>query len=442
MKRLFTVIPAFLLLTGCSIYGTFRHPEPDLEGLAGDVAILADPTDLPQWREVLADQSLHALVDSALSRNTDLRTAALRVQQAGAALAASRMSFLPSLELGASASQDSYSLAAAPSWELDLFGARLNASRQASENKLAAQAGERAVHSSVIASVASSYYYLLLLDHEHATMQEQLSNWKRTISVLEALKANAASVSEADILQARANCLSMESSLVSLESAAKQAQNALRLLLAETPGDVERGSLEKTAVNSWEDGGISLESLKLRPDVEAAEHRMAAAYYALAGSRSAFFPSLTLNGSAGWVASAAGALVSPESWIAGAAAGIVLPVLDGGKRYAGFKSAKAEIEIAQMEFSQTLLNAGTEVNDALTALQAARTKMELDAAQVDYLASAAEKTELLMEHGSVNFLQVLTARNALLSAQQALASDRYDYYCGQVALLRAIGLLK
>ena len=106
---------------------------------------------------------------------------------------------------------------------------------------------------------------------------------------------------------------------------------------------------------------------------------------------------------------------------------------------ANLKIAKAEQEVAIINFQQSLLNAGTEVNDALISLQTARRKLDIDDRQTTTLKEVVRKTELLMHHSSVNYLEVLTAQQALLSAEKAVAQDRFDEIQSIIKLYHALG---
>ena len=115
------------------------------------------------------------------------------------------------------------------------------------------------------------------------------------------------------------------------------------------------------------------------------------------------------------------------------------PLFNRGANIANLKIAKAEQEVAVLNFQQSLLNVGAEVNDALTALQTARRKLDIDNTQVATLQEAVRKTELLMRHSSANYLEVLTAQQTLLTAKQAVAQDRFDEIQSIITLYHALG---
>ena len=175
MKRI--IISLALLaavLQGCGVYQKFSKATDVDKDLFGDEYAGVDTTSIASvsWREFFADPQLRDLIDSAFVRNTDLRTAHLRVEQAEASLSAARLAFLPSVGLngeGAVARWDgqnskTYNLGANASWELDIFGRVRNAKMEAKSALEGSQAYEQAVRTSLVATVASTYYSLLMLD--------------------------------------------------------------------------------------------------------------------------------------------------------------------------------------------------------------------------------------------------------------------------------------
>ena len=177
---------------------------------------------------------------------------------------------------------------------------------------------------------------------------------------------------------------------------------------------------------------MPLDLLSRRPAVRQAEANLMQAFYATNSARAAFYPSITLSGSAGWTNSGGAAVANPGAWLLQAVGSLVQPFFNRGQNLANLKIAKAQQEGAVLQFRQSLLDAGNEVNNALAQWQTARERIRLDNGQGD--------TELLMENSAdTNYLQVLTARQSLLSAQLAVASDRYDEIQGVIELYHALG---
>lgn len=166
---------------------------------------------------------------------------------------------------------------------------------------------------------------------------------------------------------------------------------------------------------------------------------MKQAFYATSQARAAFYPSITLSGSAGWTNNGGAVVTNPGSWLLQAIGSLVQPIFNRGQNIANLKTAKAQQEEALLTFRQSLLDAGKEVNNALIQWQTARERIRLDEEQVKHLQTTVHDTELLMEYGTTNYLQVLTARQSLLSARLDCASDCYQEIQGVINLYHALG---
>lgn len=182
-----------------------------------------------------------------------------------------------------------------------------------------------------------------------------------------------------------------------------------------------------------------MQLLSRRPDVRQCESQLAVAYYATNSARSTFYPGITLNGSAGWTNAAGAAITNPGQWLLSAVGSLVQPLFNRGKNIANLKIAKAQQEEALLTFQQSLLDAGAEVNDALVQWQTARKRIQLDEQQCTSLQSALRSSELLMQHSSQNYLEVITARQALLQAELNTVTDRFDEIQGVINLYHALG---
>ena len=445
----FILLWAVCLMTGCSIYKPYSRPEVQTEGLYRDLEETKDTASIatPGWRNLFSDKNLQALIDKGLERNTDLRVAHTRVKAAEAVLMNARLSYLPSVVLapdgsisgteGAKAIK-TYNLAASASWEIDLFGKVTNAKREALAALEGSRAYRQAVETQLIATIANSYYMLLMLDRQLIISEQTLITWKETEHSIEALK-RAGKSNDAAVLQAKANRLALEASVVSIRKSIRETENGLSALLADTSHDIMRGALQKQQFPDTLSAGLPIQLLANRPDVRQAEWNLAQAYYATNAARSAFYPSLTLSGSTGWTNNVGGVVVNPGSWLFSAVGSLMQPLFNKGTNIANLRQAKARQEEALLLFQQSLLDAGKEVNNALTRWQSARIRMDYVNQQIMTLQEAVRKTELLMQHTSTNYLEVLTARQRLLEAELTQAQDKFEEIQGVIDLYHAVG---
>ena len=441
----FILLWAVCLMTGCSIYKPYSRPEVQTEGLYRDLEETKDTASIATlgWRNLFSDKNLQALIDKGLERNTDLRVAHTRVKAAEAVLMNARLSYLPSVVLapdgsisgteGAKAIK-TYNLAASASWEIDLFGKVTNAKREALAALEGSRAYRQAVETQLIATIANSYYMLLMLDRQLIISEQTLITWKETEHSIEALK-RAGKSNDAAVLQAKANRLALEASVVSIRKSIRETENGLSALLADTSHDIMRGALQKQQFPDTLSAGLPIQLLANRPDVRQAEWNLAQAYYATNAARSAFYPSLTLSGSTGWTNNVGGVVVNPGSWLFSAVGSLMQPLFNKGTNIANLRQAKARQEEALLLFQQSLLDAGKEVNNALTRWQSARIRMDYVNQQIMTLQEAVRKTELLMQHTSTNYLEVLTARQRLLEAELTQAQDKFEEIQGVIVLL-------
>lgn len=439
--KLITLSVSCLLLSSCGIYTTYERPSDiNTDGLYGqdlnEEAVAVDTASIASlsWRELFTDSHLQTLIEHALQSNTDLLSAQQRIKEAEATLSSAKLAYLPSFMLtpqGGVSSFDkskgswTYTGIASASWEIDIFGKLTNAKRRSKALYLQSLEYEQAVSTSLIANVANLYYTLLMLDEQYRISEETAVNWRESVRAMRAMMA-AGMTNEASVSQSEANCRQVEASLLDLKQQIKEVENSLSILLGEVPGGIERGHLAGQDFPEDLTVGVPLQLLSRRPDVKSAELSLASAFYSTNAARSAFYPSITLSGTAGWTNSAGNMIINPGKLLLSAVGALTQPLFNKGLNIAQLKIAKAQQEEAKLAFQQALLNAGSEVNNALTQVQTARGKTELRTGQITSLENAVRSTQLLMQHGTSTYLEVLTAQQSLLSAQLTQVADRFD----------------
>ena len=449
MKKFIIIATTAAMLSSCGIYTKYKPAETVPDSLYGEKIEVADTLNFgnSDWKEVFTDPHLQTLIEQALQNNTDYQSAQLRIEESKATLLASKLAFLPSFALapqGTISSFDSqkatksYQLPVTASWELDIFGRMRNSKKQAQALYAQSIDYKQAVRSQLIASVANTYYTLLMLDEQLALSQETETAWKETVDAARALM-DAGQYNEAGVSQMEATYYSVQTSVIDLKEQINQTLNSMALLLAETPRNYERGKLADQKMPEDLSVGVPLQMLSNRPDVRSAERSLEAAFYVTNQARSAFYPSIVLSGSAGWTNAAGSIIVNPAKFIATAIGQLTMPLFNRGHNIAQLRIAKAQQEEASLSFQQTLLNAGAEVNDALTAYQSSKSKTELYQKQVTALEKTVTSTSLLMEYGTTNYLEVLTARQSLISAQLTQVSNRFTEIQSVISLYQALG---
>lgn len=453
MKKLIILycISAWVGLGACSVYKSYERPDmPVVDSLYRQAAaISADTTSIASlsWRELFTDSKLQALIETGLQNNTDLNIARLKVTEAEATLMTSRLAYLPSISFEPSgtlrsvdgnAMTKSYDIAASASWEVDIFGKLTNAKRGAKAALEQSEAYRQAVQTQLIATIANSYYSLLMLDAQLDISERTAANWGENVRAMKALKA-AGDATELAVAQSEASKLSVDASIASLRQQIDQMENTLTALLGIAPQKIDRTTIGEQRFPTELAAGVPLQLLQRRPDVRQSEAALAQAFYATNAARAAFYPSITLSGSAGWTNAAGAAITNPGQWLFTAVGSLVQPLFNRGRNIANLRIAKAQQEEALLSFRQSLLDAGTDVNNALIQWQTARQRQQIDQQQILSLESTVRSSELLMQYSSQNYLEVLTARQTLLQAELTAVSDRFDEIQGVINLYHALG---
>ncbi len=454
-KQIIGVMCVAAMMSSCHIYkaydrpeaittsGIYRDPASATDTLASDTANMGN---LP-WQEIFRDAKLQALIEEGLNNNVDVQAAALRVKEAKVMLTSAKLSYLPSINIapqGTATSMDegsyvkAYTLPAVASWEIDLFGKILNSKRGQKVAYQKSQYAQQAVRSSIICGIANVYYSLLMLDRQVAITTETSDIYKENVRVMEAMK-NAGMTTEAGVAQMRAASNQIDASLIDLKRQVRETENSLAILLGRAPQTIERTTLDEQVMPEKLMAGVPLQLLENRPDVKMAEMTLAAAYYSTNQARAAFYPGLTITGTAGWTNGSNISVSNPGVFLMQAMASLAQPIFNKGKLIANLKVTKAEEKIAQMNYQQTILKAGKEVSDALFLFDCQNKKLENDKVRVEQLNKAVIATKALFQSASATYLEVLTSQQSLLSAQLSEVADNFQRIQAVINLYSAVG---
>ena len=436
------------MLTGCSTYSRYHRAEIPTENLYRTLPAGIDTVTIASmsWREMFTDRKLQSLIETGIKQNTDLNVARLRVEAAEAALITAKLSYLPSLGInaeGGSSQYDgttakTYNVGASASWELDIFGRLTAAKRGAVAALQGSRDYQQAVQTQLVATIADSYYTLSMLDTQMAINNRTLENWRATVRTLEALK-KVGKANEAGVLQAKANVMQLESSQLAIRKSISETENALSAILAMPSHSIERNNLTEASFPDTISIGVPLQLLSNRPDVRQAEMELAQAFYATNVARAAFYPNISLSGTLGWTNNGGGVITNPGQWLLNVIGSLTQPLFNRGVNIANLNIAKSRQEEAKLLFRQALLNAGKEVNDALTVWQTAKSQIEIGERRVSVLNDAVQKTELLMCHSGATYLEVLTAQQSLLEAETLQSQAYFERIQSIIKLYHALG---
>ena len=429
-------------MTSCGLYKQYEREDMHfVDSLYRRMSVPTDSvsTASVSWDVMFTDPYLQDWIKTGLEYNTDLNIARLKVSEAEAALLAARWALLPGADFnmqGGLPGQFSASIGA--SWQADIFGSLRNSKRKAQAALEQSEAYRQAVQTQLVATIANSYYTLLMLDEQLNISTRTMKTWDESIRTLEALK-RAGKTNEAAVLQAKANKLSVEANILTLEKEILAVENSMCALLGLVPMPITRGTLAEQQLPQTLSAGVPAELLSRRPDVRQAELALAQTFYSVNSAKASFYPNLSLSGALGWTTGNGNIVLDPGSLIANLIASVTQPVFGRGVNKARLQTAQAQHEQAAYRFRQSLLDAGVEVNNALTMWQTAQKRLELGKKQIVNLQAAVWNTQLLMKHGNADYLEVLTAQKNLLQAELTEASDRFDEIKSVINLYQALG---
>lgn len=455
---------AVLGLQSCQVTNRYKTPEINTDNLyrgnnQTDTTTIAD---IP-WSEYFKDNYLKSYIQKALDNNYDMLIVQQRIKQAEAALGMARAAYFPDLALSAQVNQsrlsnaspttgqpkdknvlgyhkEAYSLGLVASWELDIWG-KLNRTKRAKyADMLNSYAGKNLLQTSLIASVANTYYSLVALDENLSVTEDMIVLLEDNLKTMEALKeggmANAAGVE-----QSRAALHKVKASVPDLKSSIYQLENALCVMMGEHPSSIQRGQLDNQYIPRTIAYGVPAQLLAKRPDVLQAEFQFRSAFEMTNVAQASFYPSVTLTtGMIGFsTMNSLSQFFKPENIIANIIGGLTQPLFAKKKLLTQLKVAKAEQQAALYGFEKAVLTAGQEVSDILNTYKNALDK-DLDReTQVGAYKKAVEYSIELLQAGEANYLEVISAQQGLLQAQLDQNSDKLQQLQATSNLYRALG---
>lgn len=382
------------------------------------------------WLESLNDPVLTKLVEEAQSNNANLELAAANVDSARALSNQASASLLPQVGLQVGASQSgtreatgssNLSLGVQTSWELDLWG-RLRSGDQASYQSLvAAEADYKYAQYSIAASVAQAYLAAIEANRQLALAQQTIDVIGQTIDIVQ-LQFDNGVANQQDLSLARSDFAAAQDGLASSGGAQRSAVRSLELLLGRYPEAELQVANELPTLPEAVPAGLPSELLERRPDLIAAERRIAAAFNQLDQAKAAKLPSLSLSGSLGGASNSLGSLLDPANIAWQAASSLVAPLFDGGLLQSQVDAADANQKAAIASYRDAALNAFSEVE---TALDQGSVLIERQRALSESLSSAEDAlriSELQFKEGEISLVDVLTIQQRVFTARQNLLS--------------------
>jgi NodT family efflux transporter outer membrane factor (OMF) lipoprotein len=436
------------LASACAIGPDYSRPSvqtPEAYKEAGDW-IVAKPQDTApkgKWWEVFNDPALDRLEERVSVSNQTLKAAEARYTQARAAVQSARAGFFPTLAVDSSATRvrnvgNRYSVALDARWEIDLWGRirRLVESARAGEEASAADL--EGARLSLQAELATNYFQLRVTDTTIDLLEDSVKGFEASYRVT-LNRYNAGVAGRVDVAQAETQLRSTEAQAIDLRVTRAQLENAIAVLVGETPSTFVLPPRPFKARIPDIPPGVPSTLLERRPDVASAERTMAAANARIGVAEAAYFPALTLTGGVGFASNALATLFSAPSRFWSIGAGLAGTLLDFGGRSAALTSARAVYDEDLAHYRETVLGAFQEVENNLAA---AHWLAEENRVQQQAARAARESVTLTVNQykaGTVSYLNVVQVQSTQLAEERTLVTLLGRRLAATVALIRALG---
>lgn len=455
MKRAAAALLATVLASGCAVGPKYRRPAlPTTDSFRDAAADPASVADLP-WFELFRDEALGRLVRESLAANRDLGLAAARVEQSRGLAAVARSELFPRIGYegdvargrGTSLGSPNFGRDTANSvlgvldfaWEVDVWGRIRRSTEAARARMLGSEAVRRGVVLSLVTDVARAYFELRELDRELEIARESVRSFDETFSLFQR-QFQGGVVSRLDSLRAEAALAQAAAQVPAIEQAIVAKENQLSVLLGRPPGPIERGAtLLEQPLPDLVPAGIPAQLLERRPDLLQAEQNLVAANAEIGAALAEFFPRIGLTGLWGSASLDLSSFLESGTGLWSLAAQGVGPILTFGQTWYVWEAAKSNTDAARYAYEGTVLNALSEVSDALTARDKLAVVRSEQQRAVVALREAVRISRVRYVGGLSSYLEVLDALQQLYPAEFDLARTQRDELVAVVALYRALG---
>lgn len=461
--RIFILFIAILTgLTACRVGRDYQRPEVELPEELGREASADTSVAGMAWNDFFTDRGLQELIAQALEGNYDMQRAVKQIETARSYLKEAGAAWQPEVILEATGSTsypsknslngvslesfigtnhvEDYNLQAGLSWEIDVWGRIRRQKEAARAAYLETYEAARAVRTELVASIANSYYNLLMLDEQLEIARKNIALSDTVVQMMK-LQKSAGEVTELAVQQSIAQKQTAELLVPQLEQAVSIQENALRILTGRLPDTVNR-DVALYSYPMWESlpTGLPAELLNRRPDVRAAELALVAANAGVGVAQANRYPALSITASGGLNAFEASEwFKTPASLFGMVGGGIAQPVLQRRRLKTAYEVAQTERETAVIDFRQSVLNAVGEVSDALVKLDKLESQQSIVEGQVNTLETAISQSRMLFNSGMASYLEVITAQERSLEAELTLADLTRQRLDAAVELYRALG---
>lgn len=404
----------------------------------------------PDWWTAFRDPYLNQLVRKALDDSISIQilVARLDVSRASAGLseadllprvagAAGRSSQVSHDDSGGTTTSTQYSLGAALSWEIDLWGKVQKGVNAQKAEYQASQADYRAGYLMLVSDVANTYFNIRKEDEQLGRQRDAVTTGEKILAIYEAQHREGL-VPYTKLIQQRAEVTNLRQELLEIQRRRATEVNKLATLLGVPAGElrVPEGKLSDSITLMEVPVGLPSDLLERRPDIIAAEYRLLSQYELVGQAKLARLPSLTLTGTGGFASAALTSLLS--GWSLGLAPAIAFPIFDERLKRS-VKVNEAQAKLAEQEYRNTVMRAFEEVENALGDVANRKQQVALVEERLADLRMANQQVHRQLREGLISQLEVFESERTLLSAEQQLLSLRQQILEGMVTLYKALG---
>jgi multidrug efflux system outer membrane protein len=448
-----------ILSSGCTVGPNYKKPvasvPPTYRGLTSEEAAKADSASIgdEKWWEVYQDEQLRSLIRTAIQQNYDVRIAGTRILAAQAQLGITRANQYPDVAGGASlVDQRNARSSLAPAfeagvgqlnvsagWELDFWGKFRRATEAARANLVASEWARQEVIATLVANVSAAYFQLRALDLELEISRRTLASRQESLRLTHVL-ANGGSTSMLDVRQAEQLVFTAAAEIPALEQQIEQQENLISILLGKNPDAVVRGQKLTDQTHPPDvPPGLTSSLLERRPDIRAAEQQLIAANAEIGVAQSAYFPQISLSGSAGFESAALTNLFSGPAGAWSYGASLTQPIFTAGRIRSNVRLAEAQQQASLLFYQQTIQGAFRGVSDALIACRKSKEFRAQEELLFQSAQDAARLSHMRYNGGVTGYLEVLTNETNAFAAELELVQAQLNEFLASVQLYQALG---
>jgi NodT family efflux transporter outer membrane factor (OMF) lipoprotein len=424
--------------------GNWKQAEPNEQNLGGN------------WWEMFQDPQLNALELQVNVSNQNLKAAEAQYTQARALLRYNRAAYFPTITAGASATRNrisnhrpasvvangitynDFQIPLELSYELDVWGRVRHTVESYREQAQASAADLATVNLSMHAELALDYFQARTLDAEEQLLNSTVTQYEQALELIES-RYTGGIASDLEVEQARTQLETTRAQAIDVGVARAQFEHAVAILIGKPPADFSLAALPLSAPPPPIPPGLPSELLERRPDIAAAERRMASANAQIGIAKAAYYPTISLGATGGFESGVITTLISGPSilWSAGGSA--VAPIFDAGRRRANMDQAIAFYDQTVANYRETVLTGFQQVEDNVAALRILENEAQVQDRAVDAAQKYLELAVIRYKGGVTSYLEVTTAQSAALSDQLTALNILGRRMVDAVTLVQALG---